>query len=343
MTKLFTKIATSRVQSFFLLLLVGTVLLLPGTRALPLMDRDEPKFAQATWEMMETQQFTIPYFNKSYRFDKPPLTYWWMRIHFALMGKTEFAARLHSVLASILTAFVIYLFGRFMFSPTAGLGSGLAWLTTLQIMIHSRLCVADMPMLLGVVISMYAIARLLFAENEPRKFGPYYWLLVFGLAFGFLAKGPIAWITPLFALILCRWPIGRQPLRWKRLQPFTAILIALGIVAIWGIPALRLTQGAYYDEGIGKHVVERGVSAFNGRVNIPIIYYLITGFASLLPWSAFFPSIVSFRRAELKADQKRAFLTAWFIAPFLIFACYATQLPHYIMPGFPGLVLLIFC
>jgi 4-amino-4-deoxy-L-arabinose transferase-like glycosyltransferase len=38
------------------------------------MDRDEPRFAQATVEMMVRGTWTIPYFNDEYRFDTPPLT-----------------------------------------------------------------------------------------------------------------------------------------------------------------------------------------------------------------------------------------------------------------------------
>ena len=71
------------------------------------MDRDEPRFAHATVEMMERDSWTIPYFNGAYRFDKPPLTYWWMRLHYALLGVNELAARLHSVVAVYLTALVV--------------------------------------------------------------------------------------------------------------------------------------------------------------------------------------------------------------------------------------------
>lgn len=342
MRELFEKIAGRKLWSFLLIVVAGSCLNFPGTASLPLMDRDEPKFAQATWEMMETEQFTIPFFNKGYRFDKPPLTYWWMRIHYHIFGKTELAARMHSIFAGILTAWVIYLFGRFLFTPTAGLLSALGWLSCLQVLIHSRLCVADMPMLLGVTITMYAIARLLFAETEPRQFGRDYWLLVFGLAFGFLAKGPVAWIIPILALLLWWWPLGRQGFAWRRLQPVTSLLIATAIVALWGIKALIETRGGYWDVGVGEHVVKRGVSAFNGRVNIPIVYYLVTGIISLLPWSAFLPGAVFTTKTELRENRKRSFLTAWFLAPFLVFALYATQLPHYILPGFPGLFLLLF-
>ena len=51
-----------------LLLLVTAVIYLPGTSFLPLLDRDEPRFSQATVEMMERGEWFIPYFNDDYRF-----------------------------------------------------------------------------------------------------------------------------------------------------------------------------------------------------------------------------------------------------------------------------------
>ena len=47
-----------------------------GTWTLPLIDRDEPRFAEASREMIARGDYVIPYFNNQLRFDKPPLTYW---------------------------------------------------------------------------------------------------------------------------------------------------------------------------------------------------------------------------------------------------------------------------
>ncbi len=324
-----------------LFLLLTLLLLLPGSGTIPLMDRDEPRFAQATEEMRRSGNWVIPYFNGEFRFDKPPLTYWWMSLHYGVLGKTEIAARLHSILATWLSAFFIYRLGRFLYSPGAGFFAGLGFMTCFQVLIHGRLCVADLPMVLAVVITMDACARLLFAESPPRRFGPAYWQLVAGLVIGFLAKGPVAWAIPLLGILLMRWPLARVPIAWRNLQPFSALLIAMGIVALWGGAALGQTNGAYWQVGIGEHVVHRGVAALNGRVTIPGIYYLGTAIISLLPWSPFGGAAL-FPGTKMRGDLKRGFLTGWFVAPFLVFAFYATQLPHYVLPGFAAFFLLLF-
>ncbi len=61
-----------------LLFLFFSVLILEslGNNALPLIDRDEPRFAEASREMRQSGDFIIPRVNGAYRFDKPPLIYW---------------------------------------------------------------------------------------------------------------------------------------------------------------------------------------------------------------------------------------------------------------------------
>ncbi len=304
------------------------------------MDRDEPRFAQATWEMMERDEWFIPYFNEGYRFDKPVLTYWWMRVHYWIFGKSEFGARLHSVLSAWLTAVVILQIGTRFFSPAAGWWAAVGWSTCLQLLIHGRLCVADMPMFLGLTLSMWALVHLLTVPETPNRWGKWFWLLAGGQVFGFLAKGPICLAVPIASVLLARFLFYRKPLPWRRLQPLSFSLILLAGVGLWGIPALLETRGAYWEVGIGEHVVKRGTEAFNGRLNIPVVYYLVTGLLSLFPWSAFLP--LAFARLEMRENPVHALLLAWFLSPLLIFAFYSTQLPHYIMPGFPAFFLLLF-
>lgn len=325
--------------AWLLLLLLTALLYLPGTGDIPLMDRDEPRFAHATMEMMQRDTWLIPYFNGEYRFDKPPLTYWWMRLHYLLLGFNEFAARLHSIVAVWLVAIVVFRTGKRLFSPTAGWWAAVGWLTCLQALIHGRLCVADMPMVLCVTLTMAALLELLTGrETSDRRFPAAWWQLWLSIGAGFLAKGPIALLVPVLAVLLWRFAFWRKPAPWRRLGMGWGLLMALGIVAAWGIPALMQTHGLFWKVGMGEHVVKRGTQAFNGRVVLPF-YYFATAFLSLLPWIAFLPLVWKHLRASWNAQT--TLLLGWFTAPYLIFLAYATQLPHYVMPGFPGFFLLL--
>ena len=83
------------------------------------------------------------------------------------------------------------------------------------------------------------------------------------LALGFLAKGPIAWIpllTVLTAIVLTRdWQLARH---FKFLR---GILLMVGVVALWGIPALIQTHGQFFAIGIGRHVIGRSLATMEGH------------------------------------------------------------------------------
>lgn len=323
---------------WLLLALIAAMTLLPGTDTLPLIDRDEPRFTRATLEMMERGEWVVPYFNGDYRFDKPPLTYWWMRLNFALFGQHDFAARLHSVLASWLCALAIFAMGSRMFRPATGFLAGVAFLTCFQVGIHGRLAVADMPMVLAVILIQWA-AWEIWHLRPWRPYSKWFFLLYLSLAFGFLAKGPIVFLVPLLSWLLLRVLLWRKPIPWHRLQWFNGPLLSLVVISLWGIPALVSTDGAFWEVGIGEHIVKRGTEAFNDRASFPL-YYLLSSFLSLMPWVAFLGAVVLKLRDNW--DERAAFLVAWAVAPMLIFSFYATQLPHYTLPGYAAFFLLVF-
>jgi 4-amino-4-deoxy-L-arabinose transferase-like glycosyltransferase len=113
----------------------------------------------------------------------------------------------------------------------------------------------------------------------------------------------------------------------------------LALVLIWALPAQLQTDWAYFEVGIGKHVVERGTGAMNDRFFIPGLYYLFIVIPFLLPWSPQLPATL--KKSGRASSLDTRFLLGWLVAPFLVFSFYATQLPHYILPGYPAFFLLL--
>src|ERR1700759_4621898 len=104
----------------------GAVLLYSlGNSSLPLIDRDEPRFAEASREMRQSGDYLVPRLNGEYRFDKPPLVYWSQVLAYDVLGENDFAARLPSVIFAALTATATIVFANRLFGPGVGLWSGL--------------------------------------------------------------------------------------------------------------------------------------------------------------------------------------------------------------------------
>ncbi|MGC4014836.1 MAG: glycosyltransferase family 39 protein [Luteolibacter sp.] len=320
--------------------LLAAASLFAGIFTLPILDRDEPRFGHAALEMIRRGDFVVPWFNDLPRLAKPPLSYWWMIANVKLFGADEWSVRLHSAIAACLVAVVLANFGRRLTGRwQPGLLAAGAWLTALQTCMQGRVCTADMVLVLFVTLSMRALWELVL-PGQPRIKG---WWCVFWLSMagGFLAKGPIAWAVPLLAGLLLAWRCRKDEGAVRRPSHLIAgILLCLALCAAWGVPALIATHGRFFTEGVGHDIVERGTTSLNGRLYLPGVFYLLTIPISLLPWTPLLPAALRrFRETSLEAR----FLSVWLLAPLVIFSFYATQLPHYVLPGLPAFFLLVFC
>jgi 4-amino-4-deoxy-L-arabinose transferase-like glycosyltransferase len=137
-------------RNFSLLFFACLLFHLAGTWTLPLVDRDEPRFAEASREMIERGDYIIPHFNNQYRFDKPPLTYWFQVVSYRLFGQNDFAARFPTAVAASLTALIIFAWGRRIESVRLGLWAAIVFTLCLQTILHAKAAVADMWLVLFV-------------------------------------------------------------------------------------------------------------------------------------------------------------------------------------------------
>src|SRR5437762_6865797 len=191
----------------YAILFFGCVLFhIAGTWSLPLIDRDEPRFAEASREMIQRGDYIVPYFNGQLRLDKPPLAYWAQVVSFKIFGENDFAARFPSAIAAALVALSIFGWGRRIADERVAWWAAIIFSLSLQTFLHAKAAVADMWLVLFVTIAHWAGYELLHGGKRPTlnaqrptsNSADLRWWFTFyvALALGFLAKGPIAW-TPL--------------------------------------------------------------------------------------------------------------------------------------------------
>src|SRR5438045_4262994 len=327
----------------YIVLFVGCLLFhLAGTWSLPLIDRDEPRFAVAALEMLERDDFIVPYSNNQFRFDKPPLTYWFQVASYRFFGENAFGARFPTAVAGALVALVLFSWGKRVRDKKVGWWAAIIFTLSLQSFIHGKAAVADMWLVLFVTVSHWAAWDLFKGNTERRTL--FWWTFYVSLAFAFLAKGPIGW-TPLLTVA-----IGQRFYRCKHLAAcfkfVRGLLVMLALVCIWGIPALVRTHGEFFWVGIGKHVVARSVATMEGHgassvwMYLALLpFYFVTVFASFFPWSIKLSALWKNLRAQ--RDGTDQFLLAGALVIFGIFTLVQTKLPHYTLPAFPLLALLV--
>jgi len=363
----------------YALLFFGCVLFhMAGTWSLPLIDRDEPRFAEASREMIERGDYVVPYFNDRVRLDKPPLAYWAQVASYKILGENDFAARFPSAIAAALTALSIFAWGSRIGGARVGWWAAIIFTLSLQTSVHAKAAVADMWLVLFVTLAHWAGYELLrdrlaneskrptLNVQRPTSNSGWWWTFYFALAFAFLAKGPIGW-TPLLTVAATRFFVRDAQLA-TRFKSVRGILLTLAVVALWGIPALIQTHGEFFTIGIGRHVIGRSFGAMEGHganslgaYLLLLPFYFVTIFASFFPWSIKLPWLMRklWRKQEARVIRLRQgfggqadpgysgrdkidnYLLAGAGIIFIIFSLIKTKLPHYTLPAFPLLSLLL--
>jgi hypothetical protein len=139
-------------------------------------------------------------------------------------------------------------------------------------------------------------------------------------------------------------------------------LLTLIVVALWGIPALVQTQGEFFSVGIGRHVIGRSLATMEGHgagslgtYLLLLPFYFLTVFISFFPWSIKLPWLVQKLWRERNAGVAGGshgeprydgnlidlYLLTGIAIVFIIFTFVSTKLPHYTLPAFPLLALLL--
>jgi 4-amino-4-deoxy-L-arabinose transferase-like glycosyltransferase len=315
------------------------------------MDRDEPRFAEASREMRERRDYVVPYFNNKYRFDKPPFIYWTQIASYRLFGENDFGARFPSGVAASLTAVLLFAWGRRLGSERIGWWAAIIFSLCLQTFIHARAAVADMWLVFFVTAGFWAAYELIAdwlgqpASDADSRHRKYWWLTFYvALAFAFLAKGPLGWL-PLLTVAGMKFFLRGQPLN-RRFWFAPGILLMLAIVLLWGIPALIRTNGEFFWVGIGRHVVERSFGALEGHGGqtwssyfLTLPFYFGTVFISFFPWSIKLPALTKHLWRERDGTDKYLILGTAII--FFLMTVVKTKLPHYTLTAFPLLSLLM--
>ncbi len=325
-------------QISLLLFLAVLLLAVPQAAMLPLIDRDEPRFAEAAREMIQGGNFIVPHFNSVPRYDKPPLIYWCQAAAYVIFGQNAFAARLPSLLATAATAVLIYTWGVRLGRGWIGLAAALSYAFCLQTMQQGRVATADA--LLIFFMTLAAFAGWLIVKPKSGGRAPFACHAVLALAFagGFLAKGPEAWL-PLIAILACA--------RGQRLAVTLSFIAGLAIMLAWGVPAYINTHGDYLWQSWKAGIADRawGSDQGHGASSIGIYllelpYYLIGFWISALPWSVLIA--INARRlfSGWKLDLADRYLLLNIVPLWIVFTLMATKLPHYTLPTFPMLALL---
>ncbi len=318
--------AGSRKANVLLSVLIGVIPVL-GFWLSGLTDLDEGFYGAVVTEMNRRGEWITPFYNGKPWFEKPILSYWLTKPALMIFG--EAGARLPSALCLLALLGVVGTWARRVFSDEAARLAPLVLGGMVLVAAIGRLMMTDMPFVLFLSLAMLTAWRAS-EERNPALFA----LSGASLGLASLAKGPVALVLFLppvvYGLRLLR-PAHR--LGWPG---FVAAFVAVSL--LWYLPAYLANGQAF----VQKFFIEQNVGRFTGGDKAHtvgglggLVFYipiLLLGTLPYTPWAA---------RIWKGGEHEHAFLRAWVLWVFLFFTISGAKLPHYVLPLFPPLALLI--
>jgi 4-amino-4-deoxy-L-arabinose transferase-like glycosyltransferase len=322
-----------------MLLLIGLVLFGYVYRASDMSMRgEEPRRAEVAREMIERGDWVMPRYQGTPFYSRPPLHNWLIALSFLGVGEySPFAARLPSLLATLVIVLMIYGYGRTFLSRTGALAAAAAYATFGEMLQMGRQAETE------AVFIMLVTGSLLVWHWGIVRGWPAAWTWSLGYAFmalGGLTKGPQA---PFYFLgsvgVYLLWT--RQ---WRMLfscAHLLGILVAAAILAAWHVPYYQRC-GMFGIHAIWMNDTAPRLLEWDGLLE-HLITFPLEVLGCTLPWS---PLIVLFVRRDVRSAVAAARPQITFLTICLAIAFPTCWLPpggmtRYIAPIYPCFALML--
>ncbi len=320
----------------FGLLLLGLALFLPGIGGRDLWNPDEPRYAEVTREMRESGDWFVPHLNGKIYSEKPPLLFWMIAGASLVTGEVgPVAARLPSLLAGVVTLFLLFGMARRLFDRRVAWWSVAILATAGRILWQARVGQIDMLLLSLVTLAMYFFVRG-WIEHRPGFFRLFF--LAAGL--GTLAKGPVGLLPPLLSIVAFALLTGDRS-RLREMRIASGLSIWAGVVLLWLVPGSLAGGMSYLETMVVKQNVTRYADPWHHFQ--PFYYYLTTVPADFLPWSFFLPGALWLGWRRATADDRRGYLFAlcWMVVTVLFFSISPAKRTVYVLQMFPAMAMIV--
>jgi len=325
------------------LLAVGVVaaaLFLTGLGAAPFVDPPEGVHAAVALEMARTGDWITPRLDGVRYFDKPPLLYWLMAAGFAALGVSEWMARLPSALSAVGVAVVTAWIGVRLGGARLGLLSGLMVAANLELFVFARLVKPDLLFVLFITVALAAFVE---AYGTDRRGA----VLVFYASLGatVLAKDLLGAVGPLAVVALFFALTGEREVR-ARWLPWRGLAVLAAVAVPWYAAMEAASPGFLWYTVVDNHVLNVLQQRVFPDEDVPLsaVEFLAVTAIGFLPWTLALPwAVWRGLRGPWDTAERRVWLllALWTAVVLGLFTLSPFKLPHYGLPAFPAMALLV--
>ncbi|MDB5547020.1 MAG: putative glycosyl transferase, family 39 [Tardiphaga sp.] len=344
------RVSVSNGRAVAFLVLCGLLLFLPGFFTIPPIDRDEARFAQATKQMVESDDFIDIRFQDEVRYKKPVGIYWLQAATVetaSALGVPRAQVRIWlyrvpSLIGAIGAVLMTYWTALAFVSRRSAVIAGLILASTVLLGVEARLAKTDAMLLFAVVATMGALGRVYMSWQRgedpvrPDWVAPaIFWTAIAG---GILLKGPLillfVGLTVGALALLDRTAVWLWRLRPAWGLPWLALLVLPWFVAIF----LRAGD-QFFADSLGGDMLSKLAGGQESHGAPPGLYFLLF-------WVTFWPGAGLAGMAapaiwRARREPGAQYLLAWLLPSWIVFELVMTKLPHYVLPLYPAIAILV--
>ncbi|MYK59746.1 MAG: phospholipid carrier-dependent glycosyltransferase, partial [Rhodospirillaceae bacterium] len=246
--------------------------------------------------------------------------------------------RLPSVLGATVAVLFAFALGLLFLDRRGAFLAASLLASSFVLVVEAHTAKTDAVLLGAIVAAQYALARIYLDGRSGTVTGWRIAILFWAaLAVGILIKGPVP-VAVAFLTLGALLVTDRQARFWRGLRPLVGLPLLLLIAAPWYL-AIILADDTFLREAGGRDFLGKLLAAQEQHGAPPGAYALILVIAfapaSLFVWQALRWSWTWRREAAVR------FCLCWILPFWLVLELTPTKLPHYILPTFPALALLI--
>lgn len=323
--------------------LVALIAGLPGLFAMPPLDRDESRFAQATSQMLETGDYVVIKFQDQPRFKKPVGIHWLQALSVKALSDAEdrriWAYRIPSLLGAMLAAAACAWGAAALFDPRTGLIAGGILGATFLLSSEAFIAKTDAALCGTTTLAMGALARIYAAhlkgEASSKRTKLAFWA---GLSVAALIKGPVGLLVAILALVaLAVW--DRKAAWMKDLGWTWGLILFAAVVLPWAMMITVATDGAFWGAAVGGDLAPKMAGGQEGHAG-PFGYHALLAPLLSFPATLLLPAGLAVGWTKRNEPGVR-FAVCWLVPTWLMFEALPTKLVHYELPAYGALAMLM--
>src|SRR4029078_10952087 len=249
--------------------------------------------------------------------------------------------RLPSLFGAIVAVLLTYWAALAFVSRRGALLAALMMASSVRFGVEARLAKTDAMLLLTSVAAMGAMARIYLACRRTLE-TPVAWkhpaILWTALAAGTLLKGPRVRVFVGRAAVARS--VADRSARWVwALRPVAGFAWLVLLVLPWFLAIVAKSGSDFFVQAVGHDMLGKVTSGQEAHGAPPGLYFILF-------WITFWPGSVLAGLAApaslgSRGETRAEFLLAWLVPSWIVFEAVMTKLPHYVLPLYPAIAILI--